>query len=228
MSNRKRPDEQGTLPDGWVTVGLDDYRIPARRYENMTVFVIGGGWTVFRVHDRPGLPVPCLYVRQHDDRRPDPWWYLDEIRYRTGGPYRMATDWSEFPIAQLDRLATTTDFFELLEATRDSPPGELLDRATEVGRLALRALLPNHWLEALPALYAASDPRDRGVSFYIHVARAYEEILARGGQPGPEIAARLGVPSTTVHRWLREARALGYLAPARRDEPSKPGRTYIR
>jgi hypothetical protein len=228
VSNRKRTDEQGTLPDGWIEVPLDGHRIPARGYDTLTAFVLAGGWAVFRIHDRPGLPAVCHYVEQDDDRRPESWWYLAEVRYLTGGPYRIATDWAEFPIAQLDRLATTADFVEVLTATSKRPVSKLLDRATEIGRMPLLPLIPARFVENLPAVYAASNPRDRGVSFFMHIARAYEELITRGRRPAPEIADLLGVPSTTVHRWLREARALGYLAPARKDQPTRRGRNYVR
>jgi hypothetical protein len=57
-----------------------------------------------------------------------------------------------------------------------------------------------------------SDPE----GFYQLVSRAYGEYVAETNAPAREIAAEAGVPVTTVHRWIREARRRGFLPPARK------------
>lgn len=57
-----------------------------------------------------------------------------------------------------------------------------------------------------------SDPEE----FYELVARAYGEYTAHSNAPAKAIAEEAGVPVTTVHRWIREARRRGFLPPARK------------
>ncbi len=60
--------------------------------------------------------------------------------------------------------------------------------------------------------------------FYELVARAYLDQAARGRRPGAVIAEASGVPSTTVHRWVREARRRGLLAAGQRSGVRRPPR----
>jgi DNA-directed RNA polymerase specialized sigma24 family protein len=52
--------------------------------------------------------------------------------------------------------------------------------------------------------------------FYPRVAAAYAEYAPRTRAPAKEIATEAGVPVTTAHRWIREARRRGFLTPARK------------
>lgn len=57
-----------------------------------------------------------------------------------------------------------------------------------------------------------SDPE----GFYRLVATAYNEAVIATSKPALVLAEEAGVPVTTVHRWIREARQRGYLPKARR------------
>lgn len=73
---------------------------------------------------------------------------------------------------------------------------------------------------------AAADPPERPrltrpggkapEEFYPRVAAAYHEYAPQTRAPAKEIAAEAGVPVTTAHRWIREARRRGFLSPARK------------
>jgi len=52
--------------------------------------------------------------------------------------------------------------------------------------------------------------------FYRSVAEAYSWLAGRVRRPAVELAAVNGVPSTTIHRWVKEARRRGVLGPGRR------------
>lgn len=52
--------------------------------------------------------------------------------------------------------------------------------------------------------------------FYADVAAAYGFHAASGSSAAAAIAAEADVPRSTVHRWLKEARARGLLAPSSR------------
>jgi hypothetical protein len=52
--------------------------------------------------------------------------------------------------------------------------------------------------------------------FYEKVARLYLALVANGRRPAPALADANRVPVTTVHRWIKEARARRFLPPARK------------
>jgi hypothetical protein len=52
--------------------------------------------------------------------------------------------------------------------------------------------------------------------FYPRVAAAYAQYTPRTRAPAKQIAAEAGVPVTTAHRWIREARRRGFLPPAKK------------
>jgi Helix-turn-helix domain len=81
--------------------------------------------------------------------------------------------------------------------------------------------------EALPieVVIGARRPRARlrvptsnpkPLSFYRQVADAYMGLRAQGNRPAVELAEANGVPVTTVHRWIRRARELGFLGPGQK------------
>ncbi len=53
-------------------------------------------------------------------------------------------------------------------------------------------------------------------NFYALVADRYLWLKAHGYAPAPELAKANGVPLTTVHRWVKEARSRGQLPPPAR------------
>lgn len=57
-------------------------------------------------------------------------------------------------------------------------------------------------------------------SFYRQVAIIYSQLAGQDPQPAPRMAELNGVPVTTVHGWVKEARARGLLAPTRRGTSS--------
>jgi hypothetical protein len=48
------------------------------------------------------------------------------------------------------------------------------------------------------------------------VAEAYNSLVTTTSAPAKALADEAGVPVTTVHRWIREARQRGFLPPARK------------
>lgn len=63
---------------------------------------------------------------------------------------------------------------------------------------------------------SASRASKRPDAFYRAVADAYSWLAGRGRRPAVELATINGVPATTVHRWIKEARRRGLLGPGRR------------
>lgn len=97
----------------------------------------------------------------------------------------------------------------------------VLDEGERMPRPAVpkprRPPVPPDW-DATAERVTIRRPEGRALpdDFLADVAHAYT-VLARDGQkPAPVIAAEADVPVTTVHRWIKEARRRGLLAPARR------------
>lgn len=75
--------------------------------------------------------------------------------------------------------------------------------------------------QAIPDLEPPSVPLSRPDrtgpdSHYRLVAEHYRYHSARSTKPGELMAQSCGVPTPTVHTWIREARRRGFLPPARR------------
>lgn len=66
-----------------------------------------------------------------------------------------------------------------------------------------------------PAVIAVPEGTRKPDSFYVDVAVAFSELAGRSKQPAGELAEANAVPVTTVHRWVKEARRRGLMAPAR-------------
>ncbi len=71
-----------------------------------------------------------------------------------------------------------------------------------------------------PAATRTFTSRGRPDSFYAGIARDYSDLAQTSRRPAAELADRHGVPVTTAHRWIKEARRRGHLAPGR---PGKAG-----
>jgi hypothetical protein len=54
-------------------------------------------------------------------------------------------------------------------------------------------------------------------SFYVDVANLYRRVAVRARRPAEELATANGVPVTTVHRWVKEARRRGLLLSSQRE-----------
>ena len=67
---------------------------------------------------------------------------------------------------------------------------------------------------------ASSRSRGRPDRFYADIAEAYQQLAQTSRRPAGDLAARHDVPLTTAHRWIKEARRRGFLAPGR---PGKAG-----
>jgi hypothetical protein len=52
--------------------------------------------------------------------------------------------------------------------------------------------------------------------FYRQVASVYGALAATSNRPAVELAEANGVPVTTAHRWINEARRRGFLPPGQK------------
>lgn len=65
---------------------------------------------------------------------------------------------------------------------------------------------------------AVPEARKKPDEFYRSVAASFAFLSRQSEQPARDLAEANEVPVTTVHRWVKEARRRGLLAPARRSE----------
>lgn len=108
----------------------------------------------------------------------------------------------------LGLAAATAGSATFHEEVQEPTLAELRARLPIAGRTKRTERLPRPRLTRP----AGADPEE----FYPLVARAYLEYATQTRAPAKEIAAEAGVPITTVHRWIREARRRGFLPPARK------------
>lgn len=66
----------------------------------------------------------------------------------------------------------------------------------------------------------AGRTRGRPDRFYAGIAAAYLDLASTSRRPAVDLSHEHDVPVTTVHRWIKEARRRGHLAPGR---PGKAG-----
>lgn len=103
-------------------------------------------------------------------------------------------------------------------------PMHHLHLAHAVSQFAFVSVPPNGlWRDSLPVVSRPANPelviadpgsRRKPDDFYARVADAYAFFAGRSQSPARDLAAKNGVPVTTVHRWVKEARARGLLPPA--------------
>jgi hypothetical protein len=61
-----------------------------------------------------------------------------------------------------------------------------------------------------------SIPAKKNDLFYQRVAAVYRQRVAESNRPAVEMANANGVPVSTVHRWVKEARRRGFLPPGQK------------
>lgn len=175
------------------------------------LFPAGGGWYEWR--QDPPLPAPVL-VRI--DVVPDGRLVLVGLRI-DGGP--TAELLRSIPVGRIEAAANAQ-----LTVVDDTivPSGPIPQRPA--GGQPPRPS-PHGWETTDPALARERPPVTRGRrrhpdGFYREVARAYHDLALGSSRPAAELAEANGVPRTTAHRWIKEARRRGYLPPGR---PGKTG-----
>jgi hypothetical protein len=103
-----------------------------------------------------------------------------------------------------------------IEEILNSPQAAALLRAESQGRVTAGDLVAPSEEPGLrnPTLVVPAG-RSYPDQFYVDVAASYGWHALQTRKPAVAIAEEVGVPTTTVHRWLKEARARGLLAPSR-------------
>jgi hypothetical protein len=156
----------------------------------------------------------------------------------------------ELPLGAWEAQINTPEVAALLrERLTEEGPSDFYDLAAEHKALdcspmpedaddgALEFHLPSEGIDSAVAIIV--EPQlDLGVTalpagrrpdaFYRAVADAYSWLAGRVRRPAVELAAANHVPTTTIHRWVKEARRRGLLGPGRRVVVYDPASPEVR
>jgi len=170
------------------------------------LYHLDGDWYEWR--QRPALPGTVhVRVKVHDDGRLG----LAELRV-IGQPTSELL--RAIPVGRIE--ATANAQLAVVDARVVPAPARRRRRAVPGGP---RRPTPNDkgWEQPSDAQGA---PRGRPDRFYADIAAEYQDQTRRSRRPAADLADRHGVPVSTAHRWIKEARRRGLLAPGR---PGKAG-----
>ena len=177
--------------DGWVSVPGPDERTALR----VRIQPAAGGRFVITDMLLSGRKLTADLLRQVQLSRIEAIFnlYADTLEAQTGS-YVTAAD------GELDKLLAV-DALKTGRPDDDLTVGELRRRTPRVLPAEQRTPLTRP---------DGSDPD----GYYRRVAAAYRSAATQSSRPAMVLAAEAGVPVTSVHRWVREARRRGFLPPA--------------
>jgi hypothetical protein len=157
----------------------------------------GPGWVIFS--DPPEL-VHAHFTRDERGR-----WRVDALYLAS--PAMDSDVLRRLSIAALEARANAPALAERLERNREPTAEEhraaVAKHYGSVGRGRARLGIP-------------SPPRAKPEVFYKRVAEVYRELVGWTNRPAVELAEANGVPVTTAHRWVKEARRRGFLPPGQK------------
>lgn len=181
--------------------------------DRLSLWLGTGGWLSLRLRDLPGAHIRLLMRPDKTGRM-----RVDHLVASDGDGWVSADLLRAIPIARI-------------EAAASMEPGrtELLERIDRDGAKVqeqLHRFLPEQSPEAPPLdrpswplrLEVPGDGRRLPDSFYEAVANAYAMASELSRRPAVVLAEENGVPTTTVHRWVKEARRRGLMAAGQRRE----------
>lgn len=114
------------------------------------------------------------------------------------------------------RIATVDGVPEIVEMTISAPAGITTNTLRRITLTQVRAAAAKPRSRRKPRQPLTRPDGTDPEGFSRRVAEAYTEALLTTKTPAKVLAAEAGVPVTTVHRWVRDARRLGLLSPARK------------
>jgi hypothetical protein len=164
-----------------------------------------GGWVEYRSDDAD------VYLR-FEDR--DGALRVVEVRWASDEPLTGET-LRTLQLAQIEAAVNRPAPAEDLREWLDEPAPDLQDVLSRgIGRVSPHYLRPRY--EVAPVVPVPEGGGRYPDSFYKIVADRYSGLQTLGEPAARTIADANGVPVTTVNRWVKEARARGFLPPGRR------------
>lgn len=151
-------------------------------------------------------PVVVRVEQEHDGRLS-----IVELLVPRGGP--VTTDQlRQVPLGRIDAWANGPMNRETILASLSLEPVSLEDAASLVAESDAAAIdrATNRRRKRSLRIQKPEGAKYPD-SFYQRVAELYLDLAASGGRPAAAIAEANAVPTTTVHRWIRQARDRGFL-----------------
>jgi len=165
-------------------------------------FQVGGGGWMLGSNDQTDR-VQVRFAKNEAGR-----WEPVELRMDADRPLD-STMLRRVPLASMESAANGVGRQNLEDRLHwDEPPQNWRPPSLQPGQL---------WLPKAPRLRAKVRPgAKKNDAFYRQVAASYSARAARSSRPAVEMANANGVPVTTVHRWVKEARRRGFLPPGQK------------
>jgi hypothetical protein len=181
----------------------------------------GGGWVKY------SSPTHTLFVRcvERDDRLvPVELLTADEAGLRTAA-------FRKLPLFRIEAWVNQPETSEVICRRMSEPaPDPRAELEAQITRRVVQGKVAGHiGLSGGLTVEPAGRPPDAnldvplarpyGDEFYRQVTAVYERLAKTERNPSTLIAADNNVPVTTAHRWIREARRRGFLAPGKAGRP---------
>lgn len=116
------------------------------------------------------------------------------------------------PLGHIETMANTAPGFgPHIAGTPQGPMGEAFNKVPQQANRHMLALAARKQRQPL-SRPDGTNPE----AFYQQVADAYRDAVQGTNKVAKVLAEEAGVPVTTVHRWILEARRRGFLPPARK------------
>jgi hypothetical protein len=173
---------------------------------------IWGGWAYYD----SGEPGEQIYVRFCEDERGR--LFICDLRVARSDGISTVT-LRGLALGQIEAQANSPENLPVLRAIIRAPrPDEVISDERFWAERAAAGPVPLEAPPELRRLFGLLDiPKSKKYpdDFYREVASIYSALAKQRRDPAQELATRNKVEATTVHRWLREARRRGFLAPGR-------------
>jgi hypothetical protein len=162
---------------------------------NVKLAFEGDGWVGYTA------PGKRYGTRVHVSFKPGPGrWVVDAVQFAN---FRVtARDLRDFPLGKIEVWVNQLAQQGLVDVINAK-----LSDTVQFGITAGTAT----WVDKLPSAPAKGAKPDE---FYRRVGEIYGKAAVVSTQPAKDLAVAWELPTTTVHRWIREARRRGHLPPA--------------
>lgn len=177
----------------------------------------GNGWATFDPHPDPG---PLVQLRVGEERQRFVVLEVHIVAGSSTDPEVTGTTLRSIPLGAIERAINGPGVRDRVEAHVRSPGPTYTPSDFGPARRSFADLLAE--IEEHPSrpsrVLTIPKKKPRPDEFYASVAELYTWLAGPGGsrRPAVDIAHDNDVPASTVHRWLREARARGLMAPGQR------------
>ena len=165
----------------------------------------GGGWVL--ADNERGDRVTVRFQLSERGR-------LEPVELRLDGPVLDSNTLRRLPLTVMETFANTVWRGELQDMLDIAPEGDLHDRNYMPRQFSEPGSIRRSIVRKTARLKTPDGAKPD--SFYEQVAKIYSHLARGSNRPAVEMAEVNGVPVTTVHRWVKEARRRGFLPPGQK------------